>query len=94
MEDIPEFVTVAGYRGVAFRVLEGDGETLKCRMVGDDRDFEFSTEECTVLSEDEFCFECGQIGCGHWRQPHEGGVEYVDTDFIANPDGPMRVEHK
>ena len=33
-------------------------------MVGDDRKFVFSQDECIKIEEDSFCRECGQIGCG------------------------------
>lgn len=32
-------------------------------MVGDDRDFSFDVSELTVLDEDDYCAECGQVGC-------------------------------
>lgn len=32
-------------------------------MVGDDRDFTFDADELTAIDEDDYCAECGQIGC-------------------------------
>lgn len=32
-------------------------------MVGDDEKHIIDPEECTELDDDEFCTECGQIGC-------------------------------
>ncbi len=37
----------------------------QCHMVGDDHEFIVDINDCSPLSEDEFCSECGQIGCGH-----------------------------
>lgn len=44
-----------------------DRSRVKCHMVGDDREFIFDTYYLTKLEEDQFCPECGQIGCGHYR---------------------------
>lgn len=32
-------------------------------MVGDDRLFSIDPDDVSALAEDEFCHECGQIGC-------------------------------
>jgi hypothetical protein len=32
-------------------------------MVGDDRKYEVNVEDLTKLEDDEYCSECGQIGC-------------------------------
>lgn len=73
-----EAYAVEGYRGVAWRVYgwetEPDHDTdwtgieertgrVVAVMVGDDRRFTFEPDELTILPEDEFCHECGQIGC-------------------------------
>jgi hypothetical protein len=34
-----------------------------CVMIGDDRHFSFDEDDLVVLSEDEYCGSCGQIGC-------------------------------
>ncbi len=72
--------TQSGYKGIAWRVLgwetEPDEDTewtgmenrtgmLVCRMIGDDRDFIFDPDDIEPLDRDEYCSECGQIGCGH-----------------------------
>jgi hypothetical protein len=36
-------------------------------MIGDDRRFTFDPEDCSPLADDEYCPECGQIGCAHGR---------------------------
>ena len=73
-----EAYRVEGWKGIAWRVLgwatEPDEDTewtgieqrtgqLVARMVGDDRDFLFEPDEVEAIREDEFCHECGQIGC-------------------------------
>lgn len=65
---VGEVVTVRGQTGVAFyidRCEINDGEpTLHGHMVGDDRDFVIDEANVTVLTEDDYCPGCGQIGCG------------------------------
>lgn len=73
---------VKGWSGIAWRVLgwetEPDQDTewtgmenrtgkVCARMVGDDKMFSFDPEEVSELKEEEYCPECGQIGCGHGR---------------------------
>jgi hypothetical protein len=80
MEWVGKTVTVDGYSGIAFHVdairTEADDDTiwsgievetgqLETHMVGDDRMFLAWPEELTVLDEDAFCHECGQVGCTH-----------------------------
>ena len=36
-------------------------------MVGDDKRHIVAASDLIPLNEDEFCPECGQIGCGHGR---------------------------
>lgn len=36
-----------------------------CVMVGDDRHWAFDPEDVQPLEREEYCGECGQIGCGH-----------------------------
>lgn len=83
-EDAPEFdadaYTVAGWRGIAFRVLgwetAPDADTewsgyevrtgrLLVVMIGDDRRHAVDPEDVTPIARAEYCGECGQIGCGH-----------------------------
>jgi hypothetical protein len=76
-EDIPEpieddgeypsgaYVSVWGYGGVAWYVRHVlDGQVI-CRMVGDDRDFSVGRDELSSLAREDFCGECGQVGCTH-----------------------------
>lgn len=70
IEDDPQFpsgtnVRVEGYGGVAWWVRHVlDGQVV-CRMVGDDRNFSFDPSELSQLAREEYCGECGQIGCTH-----------------------------
>jgi hypothetical protein len=72
--------TVKGYRGIAWYVLgweieptedtEWDGieertGKIVAVMVGDDRRFVFDADEITALPREDYCGECGQIGCTH-----------------------------
>ena len=69
---------VAGSDGIAYDVLgwetEPDEDTdwtgieertgmLVVQMIGDDRHFVVDPDDVTPLDEDEYCPECGQIGC-------------------------------
>lgn len=38
-------------------------DRVRAIMVGDDRVFTFDVDDLTVISEDGYCSECGQIGC-------------------------------
>jgi len=78
-EDFPAVAyRVKGYRGIAFSVfgweIEPDSDTewtgIETRtgnviavMVGDDRQFSIEPEDLSPLEENDYCFECGQIGC-------------------------------
>jgi len=71
--------TVEGWRGIAWHAWHhaklrdadyewtgievDDPERVVCTMVGDDEKHTFYVEELTKLEEDEYCPECGQIGC-------------------------------
>ncbi len=72
--------TVAGYGGIAWHVLgwetEPDEDTewsgyevrtgqIVAMMIGDDRKFVFDRDEITPLQREDYCGECGQIGCAH-----------------------------
>lgn len=73
--------TIAGWgAGVAWRVrgweTEPDEDTewsgVEIRtgrviavMVGDDRQYSVEPEDLTPLEREEYCGECGQVGCGH-----------------------------
>lgn len=72
--------SVDGYQGVAWRVYgwetEPDEDTewsgyevrtgrVVAVMVGDDRRFAFEPDDLTPLDREEYCGECGQVGCCH-----------------------------
>jgi hypothetical protein len=62
------FVKVDSYPGVAFRVQAlgmTSGEVARVVMVGDDRVHEVDIDEISLLPREDFCGECGQIGCAH-----------------------------
>lgn len=40
-------------------------DTIIAVMVGDNRRFRIPTEDCIPITNDEYCSQCGQIGCGH-----------------------------
>lgn len=46
-------------------VEEIDDNHLVMVMVGDDREHTVPYDCVTEISEDDFCHQCGQIGCGH-----------------------------
>jgi len=70
--------SVNGYRGIAWYLVgpemvdteetwwdgcqEPTGNVV-CVMVGDDRRFTFNPSELTPLADEDYCSECGQIGC-------------------------------
>ena len=47
----------------AHELVEERTGRVVAHMVGDDRDFSFDVEELTAIDEDDYCAECGQIGC-------------------------------
>jgi len=53
-----------GYQGVAWRLVSPsfDGRAQAC-MVGDDRIHQFDYDELQAISEEDYCPDCGQIGC-------------------------------
>jgi hypothetical protein len=44
---------------------EVDHSTAVVMMVGDDKEREVAADDLELIDRDEFCGECGQIGCGH-----------------------------
>lgn len=36
---------------------------VEAHMVGDDRTFTFDVDDLTVIDKEDYCPECGQIGC-------------------------------
>lgn len=78
MIDTSVAYSVNGYSGVAFRALGHPIESVDCDgfetanedmvqvvMIGDDRVFTVDMEDLTPIEREEFCGQCGQIGCGH-----------------------------
>jgi hypothetical protein len=77
--------TVAGYGGVAFwlkgwAILEHPSfeedpvlsdDVVLAVMVGDDEVHQVAVDDLTLIGEDDYCHECGQVGCtadGRTRQ--------------------------
>jgi hypothetical protein len=78
---------VSGCGAIAWRVLgwetvpDDDTEwtgieqrtgKLVAHMVGDDVHFRFDPAELVKLNREDYCGECGQIGCTHDRLDREG----------------------
>jgi hypothetical protein len=68
--DDPEFprgtiVKVDGHGGVAWHVLDVNGDMVRCQMVGDNRPSEFDRTDLTIINREDFCGECGATGCTH-----------------------------
>ena len=60
-------VKVSQYPGVAFHRAKECDEHFHCGiyvMVGDDREHHVDLHDVSPLKDDEFCGECGQVGCG------------------------------
>lgn len=64
---VGKHVEIENYRGIAFVVTRHSTETEEviAVMVGDDRDWRFPVTDVTELARQDFCGECGQIGCTH-----------------------------
>ena len=73
-------VKVEGWKGVAFNVLGPaareevteygwesfeDPSQVRVVMVGDDKVHIVDKDDCTEIPEEDYCHECGQIGCTH-----------------------------
>ena len=53
-------------QGQAAWIIDPDGGVGPIiRMVGDDRDIEVYLEDISPIDDDEFCSNCGSVGCGH-----------------------------
>lgn len=37
---------------------------VRAHMIGDDRTFTFEPDELSPIAEEDYCGECGQLGCG------------------------------
>ncbi len=42
-----------------------DRDRVRACMVGDDRVETVDVDDLTLIDEEDFCRDCGQIGCGH-----------------------------
>lgn len=60
---VGDTVTVKGWPAVAFVICAAHDHEILARMVGDDKLHSVSPSACTVITDDEFCGGCGQIGC-------------------------------
>ena len=57
-------INTRGNRGMAWYVVaDDDAGNVVAVMVGDNRRYNHSAEDCTELDEDSVC-SCGQLGCG------------------------------
>ena len=99
--DMSARYSVAGYVGVAFRLLgwspedQYEGDVIVCDdedcdhalsemcwaeggwsivqsdsivravMIGDDREHLVDVGDLTLIADEDYCHECGQLGCGH-----------------------------
>jgi hypothetical protein len=43
--------------------LVRSGDNVVAVMVGDDRRWVIDKDDLTLISEDDYCHECGQVGC-------------------------------
>jgi hypothetical protein len=115
MIDLDARYTVAGYRGIAFYLLgyadrtdldgveietEPDHNFVIAVMVGDDRKHVVGTDELTLISEDDYCHECGQIGC-HGdsiareeipKRPEKRWCRFCDSPITLAGDGAWEDE--
>ena len=48
-------------------VDDTDSGDVMIIMVGDDKKHRVSIDDLTEINEEDYCFECGQIGCGHGK---------------------------
>lgn len=51
--------------GYVETVMVERDDMVEAVMVGDDRVHLIDVDDLVVITEDEFCHGCGQIGCGH-----------------------------
>lgn len=68
---VPTMVLMTDGDGNEYEVPDDSGEgnweytegSVRVRMVGDDRVFTEDIDDLTPLGDDDYCPECGQIGC-------------------------------
>lgn len=64
--DGPYLNKTVKFSGCAADVVADDGVTwVTVVMVGDDTRHRMPREDCEFLEEEDYCAECGQIGCTH-----------------------------
>lgn len=55
---------VDGSEGIAWTIIgPAGGDNVRLRMIGDDQTFTFDVEDLQRIDEEDYCPECGQIGC-------------------------------
>jgi len=67
MLKVSDKVSVKGWSGIAFKIKSIEDNEVIARMVGDDREHIIDLDDCQLLADNEYCPECGQIGCGHYQ---------------------------
>lgn len=60
----PEMNEVEDENGVWEELLPSP-DRVRVVMVGDDKVHVVDKDDCTEIPEDDYCHECGQIGCTH-----------------------------
>lgn len=59
------YVRVDGWGAIAFFVRAVSGTNARVVMVGDDRVHEVDLDDLVELKREDFCGQCGAIGCQH-----------------------------
>lgn len=59
------YIVVTGYDGVAFYVTAASADQVRAIMVGDDHTHTVDRDDVTLIPREDFCGECGQVGCAH-----------------------------
>jgi len=67
----PDMAMMTDDAGNEWEAETGDGEWVEDTesgmvlmvMVGDDHEHKVDATDCTEIGEDDYCHECGQIGC-------------------------------
>ena len=65
MFNLDDAVSVEGWDGIAFSVLELKDHRATVIMIGDDRKWEVDINDLKLLKSEQYCRDCGQIGCYH-----------------------------
>jgi hypothetical protein len=60
------FGKIVDFSGVAARVVHDDGEVwATVVMIGDDRKHQVDRDSIKEIPREDYCMECGQVGCAH-----------------------------